>query len=165
MQAPEACTRLKQRRVGDQNENGTNLARKPSAISAGSEQAGVVSDCRSGRFLGDGRVCSVWLDRSCSLTDIAVEMQRFVRPSETVSFHGGKFMSLNKHDLDTFRRAKRQRARKIDLLIILLFLVLAFFLTREHPAPGPGTPGFHQVESKGPVQTETPPPVIARAPH
>jgi hypothetical protein len=75
-------------------------------------------------------------------------------------------MSLNKHDLTTFRRAKRQRAQKIDLLIILLFVLLAIFVTLDHPPPRPGAPAFHKAEAK---QTErgnvSPPPVVARAPH
>lgn len=73
-------------------------------------------------------------------------------------------MSLNKHDLDSYRRLKRHRAQKIDLLIILLFLLVAVFITLERPTPGPGSPAFHKAR-----QTSTPPPVktkpavIARA--
>ena len=75
-------------------------------------------------------------------------------------------MSLNKHDLDAFRRAKRQRAQKIDLLIIVLFVLLAVFVTLEHPPSRPGAPVFHQAETKAPpVQESVDQPVIARAPH
>ena len=74
------------------------------------------------------------------------------------------FMSLNKHDLDTFRRAKRQRAQKIDLLIILLFLLLAIFLTLDRPLPRPGAPAFHKVEKKRIEQGNVVSPVVARAP-
>nr|WP_314623512.1 hypothetical protein [uncultured Noviherbaspirillum sp.] len=75
-------------------------------------------------------------------------------------------MSLNKHDLDTFRRAKRQRAQKIDLLIILLFLLLAIFVTLDHPPPRPGAPAFHKAETTRTEQGNvSPPPVVARAPH
>lgn len=75
-------------------------------------------------------------------------------------------MSLNKHDLDNFRRAKRLRAQKIDLLIIVLFLLLAVLVTRDHPPSRPGAPVFHQVETKAPpTQEDMAQPVIARAPH
>ena len=75
-------------------------------------------------------------------------------------------MSLNKHDLNTFRRAKRQRAQKIDLLIIVLFLLLAVFVTLDHPPSRPGAPAFHHVETKAPpAQENMAQPVIARAPH
>lgn len=73
-------------------------------------------------------------------------------------------MSLNKHDLDTFRRAKRQRAQKIDLLIIVLFLLLAIFLTLDHPPQRPGAPGFYKVETKRTEQGNVSQPVVARAP-
>lgn len=72
-------------------------------------------------------------------------------------------MSLNKHDLDSYRRAKRHRAHKIDLLIIVLFLLVAIVLTLDHPAPGPGAPAFHKAQTKTPVPPKTTQPVIARA--
>ena len=74
-------------------------------------------------------------------------------------------MSLNKHDLDNFRRAKRQRAQRIDLLIVILFLLVAIFLTLDRPAPGPGAPAFHKVETKVPAPGKVEQPVIARAPN
>jgi hypothetical protein len=72
-------------------------------------------------------------------------------------------MSLNKQDLDSYRRLKRHRAQKIDLLIVLLFLLVAIFITLERPAPGPGSPAFHKVESKALVPAKTDQAVIARA--
>jgi hypothetical protein len=72
-------------------------------------------------------------------------------------------MSLNKHDLDYYRRLKRHRAQKIDLLIVLLFLLVAIFMTLERPAPGPGSPEFHKAQSKAPVPAKVEQSVIARA--
>ena len=72
-------------------------------------------------------------------------------------------MSLNKHDLDSYRRLKRHRAQKIDFLILVLFLVVAIFLTLERPSPGPGSPVFHQAQSKAPVPAKVEQSVIARA--
>jgi hypothetical protein len=74
-------------------------------------------------------------------------------------------MSLNKHDLDSYRRVKRHRAQKIDLLIILLFLLVAIFITLERPAPGPGSPAFHKAETKAPVPAQVEQAMIARATH
>ena len=72
-------------------------------------------------------------------------------------------MSLNKHDLDSYRRAKRQRAQKNDVLIILLFVLIALVITLDRPPPGPGAPAFHrpQTSAKTPPKLEAP--VIARA--
>jgi hypothetical protein len=74
-----------------------------------------------------------------------------------------KTMSLNKHDLDSYRRAKRQRAQKIDVLIILLFLLVALVLTLDRPPPGPGAPAFHRPQSGARTPAKLEPPVIARA--
>lgn len=70
-------------------------------------------------------------------------------------------MSLNKHDLDSFRQAKRHRARKIDMLIILLFVLVAIFLTTDRPPPRPGAPAFHK-ERAAQVPAKVEQPVIAR---
>jgi hypothetical protein len=72
-------------------------------------------------------------------------------------------MSLNKRDLDSFRRAKRHRAQKIDLLIIVLFLLAAIFISLDHPQPRPGAPAFHQSRTEASVPAKTEQPVIARA--
>ena len=72
-------------------------------------------------------------------------------------------MSLNKHDLDSFRRAKRHRAQKIDILIILLFVLAAIFLTLDRPPPDPGAPAFHKEQSKAQAPAKIQEPVIARA--
>jgi hypothetical protein len=74
-------------------------------------------------------------------------------------------MSLNKQDLDSYRRAKRHRAQKIDILIILLFVLVAVFLTLERPPPGPGAPAFHKEQSKSPMPAKPDQPVMARAAH
>ncbi|RYD89048.1 hypothetical protein [Noviherbaspirillum suwonense] len=75
-------------------------------------------------------------------------------------------MSLNKHDLDSYRRAKRLRAQKIDFLIVVLFILIAIFMTMEHPPPRPGAPAFHKVEAReAPKGKPQEPPVIARAAH
>lgn len=72
-------------------------------------------------------------------------------------------MSLNKHDLDSFRRAKRYRARKIDLLIILLFLLIGTVVTLDHPPRKPGAAVFHQTQIKAPTPVKDAPRVIATA--
>ena len=72
-------------------------------------------------------------------------------------------MSLNKHDLDSYRRLKRHRAQKIDLLIILLFLLVAIFITLERPPPGPGSPAFHKAQTSTPAPAKIERAVIARA--
>lgn len=74
-------------------------------------------------------------------------------------------MSLNKHDLDTFRRAKRLRAQRIDMLILVLFLLVSIFLTLDRPIPGPGDPAFHKAEAKAVVEDKVVEPVIAHAPN
>lgn len=74
-------------------------------------------------------------------------------------------MSLNKHDLDSFRRAKRHRALKIDLLIIALFLLAAIFISLDHPPPGPGSPAFHKARNEASVPAKAEQSVIARAPN
>jgi hypothetical protein len=74
-------------------------------------------------------------------------------------------MSLNKHDLDSYRRAKRQRAQKIDLLIIVLFLVVAIFMTMERPPPGPGSPAFHKAQPSAQAPAKPEQSVIARGPN
>lgn len=74
-------------------------------------------------------------------------------------------MSLNKRDLDSFRRAKRHRAQKIDLLIVVLFLLAAIFMSLDHPRPKPGTPAFHESRIEASVPAKTEQPVIARAPN
>jgi hypothetical protein len=74
-------------------------------------------------------------------------------------------MSLNKHDLDSYRRAKRHRAQKIDLLIIILFLLAAIFISLDHPSARPGAPAFHQSRTEPSVPAKTDQPVIARALH
>lgn len=73
-------------------------------------------------------------------------------------------MSLNKYDLDAFRRAKRDRALKIDLLIIVLFVLAAIFIIADHPVPGRATPAFHKNQTNGqlPVKVEQQQ-VVARA--
>jgi hypothetical protein len=72
-------------------------------------------------------------------------------------------MSLNKRDLDSFRRAKRHRAQKIDLLIIALFLLAAIFISLERPSARPGTPAFHPSRTEASLPAKTEQPVIARA--
>jgi hypothetical protein len=52
-------------------------------------------------------------------------------------------MSLNKYDLNAYRRAKRIRALKIDFLIVIFALAAIILITREHPPPRPGAPAFH----------------------
>jgi hypothetical protein len=52
-------------------------------------------------------------------------------------------MSLNKYDLNAYRRAKRIRALKIDFLIVVVTLAAIIFITREHPQHRPGAPAFH----------------------
>ena len=74
-------------------------------------------------------------------------------------------MSLNKHDLDSFRRAKRHRAQKIDMLIILLFVLVAVFMTMDRPPDRPGAPAFHKAQGTVQTPAKTEPPVIARAPN
>jgi hypothetical protein len=114
--------------------------------------------------LGNGRIFLVWLKYLASLAKISIkETDDYCRPSETTSLDGVNLMSLNKHDLDSYRRAKRHRARKIDLLIIVLFLLVAIVLTLDHPAPGRGAPAFHKAQTKTPVPAEATQPVIARA--
>lgn len=74
-------------------------------------------------------------------------------------------MSLNKHDLDSFRRAKRHRAQKIDMLIILLFVLVAVFMTMDRPPARPGAPAFHKAQGAAQAPAKANPPVIARAPN
>ena len=74
-------------------------------------------------------------------------------------------MSLNKHDLDSYRRAKRHRAQKIDLLIIVLFLLAAIVMTMDRPPPGQGSPAFHKAQTSAQVPAKAEQSVIARAPN
>lgn len=66
-------------------------------------------------------------------------------------------MSLNKHDLTAYRRAKRRRALKIDFLIVIFTLTAVILIARDHPQPRPGAPAFHVQKPTGP-NTEKPPP-------
>jgi hypothetical protein len=71
-------------------------------------------------------------------------------------------MSLNKHDLDAYLQAKRQRAQKIDFLIVVLFLLIGIFLTIDRPPQGSGTPAFYRAQNKAPADPRPERPVIAR---
>ena len=73
------------------------------------------------------------------------------------------FMSLNKYDLDNYRRAKRHRALKIDLLIIALFALAAIFIIADHPVPGRASPAFHKSQTTGPAPARTGTEMMARA--
>lgn len=74
-------------------------------------------------------------------------------------------MSLNKYDLNSYRRAKRSRALKIDLLIIVLFALAAVFIVMDHQPPRAGSPAFHKSDSgvQSPVKPDNE--VVARAPN
>lgn len=72
-------------------------------------------------------------------------------------------MSLNKYDLDAFRRAKRHRALKIDLLIIVLFALAAIFIIADHPIPGRAAPAFHKSQTNGQLPARVEQEVVARA--
>lgn len=72
-------------------------------------------------------------------------------------------MSLNKYDLDAYRRAKRHRALKIDLLIIVLFALAAVFIIADHPIPGRATPAFHKSQMNGQTPVRQGQEVVARA--
>jgi hypothetical protein len=65
-------------------------------------------------------------------------------------------MSLNKYDLNAYRRAKRKRALKIDFLIVIFTLAVMILINREHPQPRPGAPAFH-VQKQSVPQTEKSP--------
>jgi hypothetical protein len=58
-------------------------------------------------------------------------------------------MSLNKHDFDAHRRAKRMRALKIDLIIIVISLLLGIWMMIDHPVPAPNAPAFHKASAVG----------------
>lgn len=58
-------------------------------------------------------------------------------------------MSLNKYDFDAHRQAKRMRALKIDIIIILLSLVLGIWMLMDHPPPAPNAPAFHKAQHTG----------------
>jgi hypothetical protein len=58
-------------------------------------------------------------------------------------------MSLNKHDFDVHRRAKRMRALRIDFIIIVMSLLLGLWMMMDHPAPAPNAPAFHRAEGAG----------------
>jgi hypothetical protein len=74
-------------------------------------------------------------------------------------------MSLNKHDLNSYRRAKRSRALKIDLLIIILFAVIAVFIVMDHHPARPGSPAFHKSDSGVQLPVKPDNEVVARAPN
>jgi len=68
-------------------------------------------------------------------------------------------MSLNKYDLNAYRRAKRMRALKIDFLIVIFALAAIIMISREHPQPRPGAPAFHVQRQTSPnTQTKEKPP-------
>ena len=115
--------------------------------------------------MGDGGVFRIRLKQFWKCPGTVREHDKNSRPSETTSFRGGVVMSLNKHDLDSYRRLKRHRAQKIDLLIVLLFSLVAIFITLERPAPGPGSQAFHKAVTKAQVPAKSEPSVIARANH
>ena len=74
-------------------------------------------------------------------------------------------MSLNKNDLDAFRRAKRMRALKIDFLIVIFALMAVILITRDHPAPRPGAAAFHvKQQSASPEPSRLDDPIVAKAP-
>jgi hypothetical protein len=62
-------------------------------------------------------------------------------------------MSLNKYDLNAYRRAKRIRALKIDFLIVVFTLAAIILISREHPQARPGAPAFH-VQKQSTPETE-----------
>jgi uncharacterized membrane protein len=79
-------------------------------------------------------------------------------------FHeAGIPMSLNKSDLDAYRRAKRERALKIDLLIVILSLAAVIVMLMDHPVPRPGAPVFHRAQPEVKMPGKNQDPVLARA--
>jgi uncharacterized membrane protein len=81
-------------------------------------------------------------------------------------FHiAGIPMSLNKSDLDAHRRAKRVRALKIDLLIVILSLAAVIVMMMDHPEPRPGAPAFHRAQPEVKIPEKSQDPVLARAQH
>lgn len=72
-------------------------------------------------------------------------------------------MSLNKSDLNSYRRAKRSRALKIDLLIIILFAAIAAIIVMDHQPARPGSPSFHKSEAGVQLPEKHDGAVVARA--
>jgi len=71
-------------------------------------------------------------------------------------------MSLNKYDLNAYRRAKRARALKIDLLIVILSLAAVILMMMDHPQPGPGSPAFHRAQPEVKIPQKSRAPVLAQ---
>jgi hypothetical protein len=65
-------------------------------------------------------------------------------------------MTLNKHDFDSHRRAKRMRALKIDFLIIVIALLIGIWMTIDHPPPASNTPAFHKAHAERHLSQERP---------
>jgi len=74
-------------------------------------------------------------------------------------------MSLNKSDLDAYRRAKRTRALKIDLLIVILSLAAVIAIMMDRPQSRPGSPAFHRAQPEVQAPEKSREPVLARAQH